>query len=364
MKIGLKSACVINCFFLMIATLSVSASDKRPSVIQIFKNAVDDGFSGTVLVRHRGEIVLNEAAGFANRDLKTLNTVDTVFDMGSITKQYTGALIMALQEAKLLTVEDTLADHFDNVREDKADITIHQLLTHTAGFVDGFGADEDPIDRDDYLLLAWTTQLDYSPGTKHRYSNVGYSIAAAIAEIVTGQSYEAALNKYILEPAKLSETGYLQPDWSNHTLAIGYRERHSLEEMSSWAEDGPYWNLRGNGGLLTTTSDLLKWHDALSGEVVLNANSIETMQSPHVDETLGRKDADESGVRFYGYGWVIQNWSSVGVVHMHNGGNGYFYAFIGRSIDEDSVIVMLSNEHNDAADRLVLALANALAPDE
>ena len=162
-------------------------------VTEVYQNAVEKGFSGAVLVRHRGEILLHNAAGFANRELEIPNTVDTVFDIGSITKQYTAALIMALQEAGLLKVEDLLSAHFDDVPNDKADITIHQLLTHTAGFGNGFGADTVAIGRDVFLSLAWATGLEFGPGTKYRYSNAGYGIAAAIAEIVTGQSYEAAL---------------------------------------------------------------------------------------------------------------------------------------------------------------------------
>jgi len=312
MKLKLESNCVFNVFLLLFeislsgcvhngsenimsdseSTKATQTSTDKSSpedfltVTQVYQNAVDNGFSGAVLVRHRGAIVLHEASGFANRDLAIPNTIDTVFDIGSITKQFTGALIMALQEAGLLKVGDTLADHFDDVPEDKADITIHQLLTHTAGFDGGFGADTVAIDRDIFLKLAWATRLEFEPGTKHRYSNAGYSIATAIAESVSGQSYESALKTHIFSPAILSETGYLLPDWSNRTLAIGYRDRRSLEEMSSWAKDGPYWNLRGNGGLLSTTSDLLKWHYVLSGESVLTASSIETLQSRHVDKNL------------------------------------------------------------------------------
>jgi len=323
------------------------------SITQAYQKAVENGFSGTVLVRHRGKIELQEAAGFANREKNIPNTVNTVFDIGSITKQYTAALIMALQEAGLLSVQDRLVDHFTDIPKDKADITIHQLLTHTAGFGDGFGADTVAIDRDVYLVLAWATRLEFEPGTRYRYSNAGYSIAAVIAEIASGQSYEAALKTYILAPANLHETGYVLPDWTKQPLAIGYRGQRGLEEMSAWDQDGPYWNLRGNGGLLTTASDLLKWHDVLSGESVLSATSIEALQSRHVDESLGREDADKKGVKFYGYGWVTQDDPSIGIMHWHTGGNGYFIAGIIRGIDEELVVIILSNEAHKSVEQLV-----------
>ena len=327
------------------------------AVSRAFQDALDDGFSGVALVRSRGETVLHEAAGCANRELATPNTVDTVFDIGSITKQYTAALVMALQEAGRLGVGDRLTDHFGDVPDDKADITIHQLLTHTAGLGDGFGADDVPIGLDVYLALTWATPLRFEPGTMHRYSNAGYSIAAAIAEAVSGQSYEAALRSYVLGPAGLDATGYLLPDWSERTLAIGYGEWGRREDRRFWEEDGPYWNLRGNGGLLSTAEDLLKWHDALSAKSVLRADSIDAMQGRQVDETSGRGNA---GVRFYGYGWVTEDMPPVGVVHWHDGGNGSFHAFVGRAADEDTVVITLANESSDVSHQLAGSLGRAL----
>jgi len=92
----------------------------------VYNGAVLQGYSGSVLVRYKGDVLLNEAAGFADRELEIPFSTDTVSTMGSITKQYTGALILSLQEAGLLYVDDTLADHFDEVPEDKQGITIRQ----------------------------------------------------------------------------------------------------------------------------------------------------------------------------------------------------------------------------------------------
>ena len=336
-----------------------STDEAELTIAQAYENALDSGFSGVILARYRGDIVLHEAAGFANKGQKILNTVDTVFDIGSITKQFTSALILSLQEAELLNVKDTLKAHFANIPQDKADITIHQLLTHTAGFEHCFGPDKEAVGRDEFIESAWTYPLEFASGSKFKYSNVGYSIATAIAEIVTGQSYDAALKKYILEPAILNETGYLLPGWTNHTLAIGYRNGRRLEEMSTWADDGPYWNLRGNGGLLTTTSDLLKWHDVLSGESVLTARSIQAMHARHVNTSHDSDEASELKA-FYGYGWITEDIPS-GVAHWHTGGNNYFYAYIGRQVDEDSVIIGLANEGENALDRLCKDLRTAIA---
>jgi len=322
---------------------------------EVYQNSIQRGFTGSILVRHKGEILMDEAAGLANRENNIPNTPDTVSTMGSITKQFTGALILKLQEAGLVSVEDRLIDYFPDVPADKADITIHQLLTHSAGFPGGLGPDEDPIERDAYLSLAWSTNLLFEPGTSFRYSNTGYSIAAAIIEVITAQSYEVVLNEQLLVPASLNETGYVLPDWSNRVLATGYNGSSAVESIRPpWAADGPYWNLRGNGGLLTTTKDLLKWHDALEPGVVLSAESIDAFQ--------GRQVAENSDGDFYGYGWSIVE-TPAGDLITHNGSNNHHFASVHRFIDEDLVIIMLSNELNNASIRLPLQLARSLVPE-
>ena len=238
----------------------------------------------------------------------------------------------------------------------------------------GLGGDYDPIDRKDYLALAWSTPLQGSPGAGFSYSNAGYSIAAAIAETVTGQSYESALLERLLAPAGISETGYVLPEWAGRSIDIGYSESGSLAKYwtgdsisikynetgspatqeASWTNEGPYWHLRGNGGLLTTTSDLLKWNDALSETELLSASSIESLQARHVD-------ISGHGSTFYGYGiWATD--SPIGPLHWHGGANGFNYAQMLRFIDDDLVVIILSNKDNDVARYLPMGLARVAAP--
>jgi len=329
---------------------------------QVFQKAADEGFSGAVLVRHRGEIVLHDASGMANRELGLTNTTDTIFQMGSITKQFTGALILVLQEAGLLRVSDRLADHLEGVPEDKADITIHQLLTHTAGFETALGRDPEPLDREAFLALVWATPLVQPPGRAYRYSNVGYSIAAAIAETVTGQGYEALLNERVLTPANMMETGSVIPDWSDRTIAVGYQGEFSLAPRSIWGDEGPYWNLLGNGGLLTTTNDLLKWHDALSMEAVLNADSISLFQGRHADVADSPNNQLDAGRTFYGYGWRTID-TPAGIVLTHSGSNGLHFSNFARFTEEDLIIIVHSNAQNPASVELSFKLAASILPE-
>lgn len=335
-------------------------SSVETALPRIYQKAVENGFVGVILVRHRGKVLLHEAAGMADRELKIPNTVDTVFAMGSITKQYTAALIMALQEAGQLTVDDKLADHLNGVPKDKADITIHQLLTHTSGIRRNIGEDTVAISRDVFLSLVWATPLESEPGSRYMYSNAAYNIAAAIAEVASGESYEIALRKHVLNPAELDATGYLLPAWSDYTLATGHNQKPRRERIRTWwAVDGPYWNLRGSGGLLTTTSDLLKWHDVLSGESVLSRASIKALQARHVDTAFGLENTDP-GVRFYGYGWVTKDEPPTGLIHWHSGSNKYVRAFIGRAVEHELVIIGLANDNTEILEDLVDDLGEAV----
>lgn len=348
----------------ILAGCNYSDNSEEQSIPLVWQKAVENGFSGAVLVRYKGEILLNTASGQVDRLEAIPNTSDTIFDMGSLTKQFTGAVVLALQEDGLLNVEDTLSTYFNDVPTDKAGITIHQLLTHTAGFAEAIGEDYDPISREEFLSLVWSTSLTSQPGTTYEYSNVGYSIAAAIVERVAGASYESVLRDQLLDSAGMQWTGYVQPDWLQRTVASGYFEDPNIAAELGlpasilaielpWAEDGPYWHLRGNGGLLTTTDDLLKWHDFLASEEVLGPSSLEAYYGRHADEGNGES--------FYGYGWVTED-TPVGPLLHHDGGNGFYYSLMLRFFDEDLVIITLSNEGNRASEELAWNIARTAVP--
>lgn len=330
------------------------APDGGWTVPAIYEKAVNDGFSGSVAVLHRGVLILDEVAGLADRNAQIANTSTTLFSMGSITKQFTSALIMSLQQNGLLDVNDKLIDYFDDAPAHMANITIHQLMTHSAGIRGELGEDDDETTREKFLSLAWATPLRFEPGIEFLYSNAGYSLVALIAEKASGLSYEAALREYLLLPAGINDTGYVMPDWAGRTVAIGYNRSGSRPGISNWDEDGPYWNLQGNGGLLTTTSDMLKWSDLMSGNGFLTADSIEQLQGSLIEIPIEKP-------LYYGYGWVTETTDS-GPVHRHNGTNDYHYSTIFQFPEEELVIILLSNARNPVSLYLPQILARTAAP--
>jgi len=303
------------------------------------QRCVEAGFHGSVLVARDGQAVLDRGYGLADRERELPNAPETVHAIGSITKQFTAAAILKLQELGKLSVQDPLSQHLPGVPQDKAAITLHHLLTHSAGFPGAIGDDADPVERDAYVALAFATPLAFEPGTAYEYSNVGYSLLGAVVERVSGQGYEDFLQQQLLRPAGLAHTGYDAPDWANLPLAVGYSrrgERWGTMLDQPMTPDGPGWHLRCNGGLLSTTHDLQAWVAALQGHVVLSADSLERMLAPHVEEGPG------SGSH-YGYGWALFTTPRGTRLVTHNGGNGIQFADVLWYADEGLFIALLSN---------------------
>jgi CubicO group peptidase (beta-lactamase class C family) len=311
---------------------------------QHLNRAARFGFAGAVLIARDGEVILHKGYGLADREVAQPVTAETVFDIGSITKQFTAAAILKLEELGRLRVSDSIGRYFDAVPPEKSGVTIHHLLTHTAGLEDVFGGDYEPMPRDSLIRVALVSTLLWAPGTRYRYSNAGYSLLGAIVERVSGQPYERFLRTNLFNPAGLGPTGYRLVDWSHRRLAVGYRgsERWGTPLDFAWAADGPSWNLRANGGLLSTVGDLYRWHLALETDRVLSDSSRAKAFRKHVPESDG-------GESFYGYGWAVTPTTRGTTLVRHSGGNGYFFANFRRYLEDRVVVIFATNEYANRA---------------
>ncbi|MBK9014969.1 MAG: serine hydrolase [Saprospiraceae bacterium] len=182
------------------------------------KEAEQNGWAGSVLVAQNGKILVEEGYGMADREAKKPQTAQTVFSIGSITKQFTAAAIMKLESMGKLSTNDKLSQYFPKAPKDKADITLHQLLTHTAGLPSAIGDDYDNVDATAFADLAFSTPLNNPPGKEYEYSNVGYSLLGIIIEQVSGMGYEQFLRETIWLPAGMTQTGYSFPALRSQTL--------------------------------------------------------------------------------------------------------------------------------------------------
>ena len=278
------------------------------------------GFSGAVIVSEGDEVVLRKGYGLSDRENRRPYTPATIQTCGSVTKQFTAASILLLESRGKLSVTDTITQYFNDVPEDRKNITLHQLLTHSSGLPGGIGPDDEAIEALDYIDRAMAETLQFKPGTGYGYSNTGYSLLAMIVEKVTGQSYENFLREELLLPAGLSETGYILPDWNRDQMAIGYRNGIRWGEVyeRGWLEDGPNWHLRGNGGMHTTVGDMYNWYKTVRGNGVLDEEVARRWTTGYVKENNENSD--------YGYGWVTYQHDKWGKVITHSGSNRIFEA--------------------------------------
>jgi CubicO group peptidase (beta-lactamase class C family) len=309
-----------------------------PSVEEFLDDTLPDGTSGTVVAARDGEIAHCRGFGLADREAKVAAGCDTAYDIMSMTKQFTAAAILKLEMMGKLRVTDPMSEFVGPVPPDKRAITLHHLLTHTAGLTERLGGDYEALSRRDMLEGALGSELRSAPGTEHHYSNLGYSVLAAIVEEASGQGYEEFLAENLFAPSGITQTGYVLPEWEPDRVAVEYDENGEPKGKPfdhPWAEDGPYWNLRGNGGLLSTARDMFRWHVALRGDEVLSKSAKDKLFKPHVPE-------EESGDSYYGYGWVVSS-TDEGRIVWHDGGNGWSLGIVARFPDQDAMVFWVSN---------------------
>jgi CubicO group peptidase (beta-lactamase class C family) len=327
------SNAVLNFLFLFgflqpLATASVVNGPIANAVDDYLSRIVPYGFSGAVLVAKDDRILLNKGYGMAIRAKNIPNTDTTVLSTGSITKQFTAAAIMKLEMQGKLNTSDPITKFFKGVPADKKNITLHHLLTHTSGIVDAVGNDYAVAKRDETITKILKEPLQFTPGEEFSYSNAGYSLLAAVIEIVSGQDYEKFLNEQLFKPAGIHFTGYRIPKWNERVVAhwyVGEKDNGTPLEKPY-----PYWHLIGNGGILSTTGDLYRWHLALKGDKILSKEAKKKIFTPYLND--------------YGYGWDVLE-SDHGLLIQHDGGSDLgSSAEFRRYIDANVVTIIFCNQ--------------------
>ncbi|MBK9154883.1 MAG: beta-lactamase family protein [Chloracidobacterium sp.] len=299
MMLSMRS--VITLFLLVVCPLgghsqvnskaAVSGSERIKKIDDTLSALVADGFDGVIFIKSKDTVLLHKAYGFADRASGRTMKLDTGFDIGSLVKPFTKAAILKLQERGKLSTSDTLSKYFKSVPEDKAVITIDQIIRHTAGLPDSFGSDYAVMTADELLAKVLAASLVSKPGEKRNYSNSGYSLLAMIIEKRSGKPYEEFVRKEIFEPAGVRRIGYSLAGWRKADLAVGSFDGKPWGTPldKTWAKDGPYWNLRGNGGMLATAEETSRWFEAvLDGKVLGPAALKEFLDSSSgISQTLG-----------------------------------------------------------------------------
>ncbi|MEO6638795.1 MAG: serine hydrolase domain-containing protein, partial [Ginsengibacter sp.] len=264
------------------AGLAQDAGSKLETLINAYAKL--HRFNGAALVAKNGIIVLEKGYGNRNAGDKILNDEHTIFQLGSITKQFTAAVILQLQREKKLELSDKLGKYFPKYPKGDS-ITIQQLLTHTAGIynytTDGkFMTNEitKPATREKMMVLFQDKPLDFSPGTSWNYSNSGYSLLGYIIEAVTKKTYEQAVRQYIFTPLHMTHSGFDFTHLNTSEKAIGYFKLNDKDAVTAPIVDSTV--SFSAGAMYSTIGDLYLWHKGLVSNAVLSKTQQEAAYTP------------------------------------------------------------------------------------
>lgn len=344
----------ISLIKITIAQNEVSTSELYSKIDTYLEAGTKNGFAGAIALIKNGEVVINKGYGFANRNTQSLNNPNTIFDIGSNTKQFTAIAVLKLVELGKIRLTDSLSSFFKNISEEKKSITIHQLLSHSSGLVDAIGKDFIKVSKEDFLQQLFATKLLFKPGEKYSYSNTGYSILGIIIESVSNQSYEAFLNEYIFIPAGMHQTGYLIPKWNSELIAWSYN-RGILEDESPvfkyQKENSINWHLKANGGINASQNDMLLWYKALKSNTILSKESIKKMATSHIHFTNGKYEYG------YGYGWTVRILEDNLKRLTHNGSNGAYSHSLIWFPEKDIFISYVTNANSSQVEYLAYEIA-------
>ena len=318
------------------------------------------GFNGAWLYAEKGVIVSKGALGFRDPEDKQPVTEDTIFQLASVSKQFTAAAVMLMVRKGALSLEDEITKFFPEIPY--PGVTIRHLLTHTGGVPDYFDdadwfiniwKEEHRVPGNDEILrfLRETSlKAQFAPGEKLEYSNTGYNLLAEVVERLSGVPYEEFLQKNIFEPAGMNSTRccHTRRDgvpFENYAQATVLENDRYVRDVDS-EEDGDvvaFDGVNGDDYVYTNIFDMLAWDRALREGKVL------TIEEQRMMYTLGKLVSGENAVYDedeglgYGFGWAVGSDEKLGLIVSHSGGMPGVNTWFERWIDADRVLIMLFN---------------------
>ena len=311
-------------------------------VDSLFSSVVKSGSAGAaVLVAQNGRVLFEKGYGLADVEKHAAATLETKFRIGSITKQFTAAAILKLQEEGKLSVNDKLSKFIpDYPRGDE--VTIHHLLTHTSGihsytskpeFMESVTA---PAKTEDHIQSFKKDPYDFDPGKKWLYNNSGYFLLGYIIEKVSGEGYGDFLRKRFFEPLAMKNTGVHSSTAALEHEALGYQfEDGKFKRALNWDMS----KAGGAGALYSTVGDLHRWNEGVFNGKVLKEATLKAAFTPVV---AGEEDTAQPKESGYGYGWSIQNIRGLQEIS-HGGGLQGFVSYLLRLPKENFTVAVLAN---------------------
>ena len=329
-------------------------------VDQALRSAAADGFSGAAIIEIDGQVAFAGGYGWADREARRPFTVDTIAQIGSITKPFTGAAIADLVRRGLLDLDQPAGHYLPGASQPGASATLRQLLSHRSGMGEYCGDDFERRSAAEIRTVCMALPLDQPMSTDAgaAYSNIGYSVLAAIVEQVSGETLEHYVATRLLTPTGIHEDGYRPARSQQSRLAAGYQIGVRNEPISDRiaAMPGDYWNLKGNGGMQLSARAMYRWHHALTCRAGMDDALRKLILHPIV-EPAGDLEAGAGTLVSYGYGWAFRTTPNGTPFKLaHSGSDGVFLSvYIWRPYDRVFLYVV-SNIGEDAARPTTVAL--------
>lgn len=328
-----------------------------PQKMDSFMNALyaTGDFNGNVLVAEKGEILYSQSFGLANETTKQKLKLNSIFETGSVSKQFTAMAIMILVEDRKLNLDDEMKQYIPELAN-YSGITIRNLLNHTGGLPDYMGLmdslfDKSKIATNKDLVAIFSTHKPavlFEPNSQFEYSNTGYALLATIIENVSGLPYSEYLHKHIFKPLKMKNTfvynrrlnpkkvknyalGYFSPDsLTGYILPDDFADT----KFVIWLD-----GIVGDGTVNSTVTDLLKWDRALYTTKLLSEDGMKA-----IFEVATLNDKTQTS---YAMGWEIQKFDVYSKMTRHGGSWPGYVAYIERHIENDRTIIILQNHEDD-----------------
>ena len=295
-----------------------------------------------------GKPILLKAYGMADLERDVRNTPDTIFEAGSVAKQFTAMAVELLASEGKLSIDDPVRKYIPELPDYGKPLTIRHMLSHTSGLRD-WGSVESiagwPRTTREYThahvleIVSKQRSLNFDPGTKWSYSNTGFNLAAIIVSRVSGMSFAEFSKERIFAPLGMTHTSWRD----DHTRIVKGRAMAYSLDNGEYHVEMPFENVHGNGGLLTTVGDLLVWNENLAHPKVGNAKLISEMAT-------GGQFNDGKPLEYYGLGLFIEIYRGVHNVY-HSGSTAGYRAHLNRFPDSGTSVAVLCNGSNGDASR-------------
>ena len=320
-----------------------SIEEKMDQVMNAFVS--QKKFNGSVLVAQKGRVMYEHGFGYRNAEQKLANDANSIFQIGSITKQFTAAVIMQLKQENKLKLDQSLEQYFPGFPNGNS-ITIEHLLTHTSGlhnYTDDSVIMNNDVSRsytqEELLHIFKTYKPDFDPGTKWNYSNTAYSLLGYIIQKIESKPYEMVVRERILDPLGMRNSGFNfthlnHPDKTKgyFTLQPGIVKAPVVDSTLSYAA----------GALYSTIGDLYKWERAIYSNRILKPESWKAVFTPFKNS--------------YGYGWFIDSLYNLPVTSHSGGIHGYTSYILRFPLQELTVIVL-----DNTSSRSIVKMAETLS---